>query len=319
MEGRTRHQRDHGGRGPVPAPVPRHLRRARHRRDRALDPVAPTRGRYLGDLPRRTGRPFHDGRGLHRAPARGRPGRRRPPAACSGVRPGQRRTRTDPGVHPDLAGAVRAVVLARPAGAAAGADAVARLVPAQRLRLGVLGAADGRAADDRERGTAHPLARIRRPRAAHRSPGPAVGVGPELGGRVPRARRCAAPAGTDAGQAAAAGGTRPRRAVDPAPPGGRRRVGRYPASVGLLDPGPAPARLPGEPPGPEQGARRAGELHGARGHRRRPGAQAGGMPVPGVGHRAGRDGAAGLRHAPGRPGSGARGGLAARRGDPRRR
>ena len=91
-------------------------------------------------------RPVHDRRGLRRAA----PGRRRPGdaahAAAPRLRPASRRaSRRTPGVHPDLAGAVRPVALGRPAGDAARADAAAEVVPAQRLRLGLLGPPDRRA------------------------------------------------------------------------------------------------------------------------------------------------------------------------------
>ena len=68
-------------------------------------------------------------------------------AAAVDPRPG--RDPGHPGVHPDLARPVRPVVLGRPAGDAAGADLPARVVPVQHLRLGLLGAADHRAAHRR--------------------------------------------------------------------------------------------------------------------------------------------------------------------------
>ena len=70
-------------------------------------------------------------------------------ARAADVDPRPGRNPGHPGVHPDLARPVRRMVLGRPAGDAAGADLPARLVPVQRLRLGVLGAADHRPADHR--------------------------------------------------------------------------------------------------------------------------------------------------------------------------
>ena len=67
-------------------------------------------------------------------------------AAAAGLRPGGRRHRTQPGLHPVLAGALRPLVLARPARGPAGAGAAAEVDAGQRLRLRLLGAADHRAA-----------------------------------------------------------------------------------------------------------------------------------------------------------------------------
>ena len=75
---------------------------------------------------------------------------------------GRRRHRGQPGVHPHLAGAVRRVVVGRPAGDAAGAGAAAHVGAAQRLRLGVLGPADRRP-DHRRRDAAARCARCRSP------------------------------------------------------------------------------------------------------------------------------------------------------------
>ena len=137
---------------------------------RALDPLAAARRRHLGELRGRPGRPVDDHRGLRRAAAGRRRRRRAAPEAGPRVHPRQRRHRSQPGVHPDLAGAVRRVVVGRPAGDAAGADPAAELGAAQRLRLGVLGPADRRA--DHRRGDAAPgpSAAVRPGRAAHRHP-----------------------------------------------------------------------------------------------------------------------------------------------------
>ncbi len=80
--------------------------------------------RLAGDSPER--RPHGPGRGLDQRPGR---------------------DRGHPRLHPHLAGPVRPVVLGRPAGDAAGADLPPGLVPAERVRLGLLGPADHRAAD----------------------------------------------------------------------------------------------------------------------------------------------------------------------------
>src|SRR5262249_21218308 len=152
-----------------------------------------------------------------------------------------------PRVHPDLAGAVRPVVLGRPAGHVAGADLLPRLVPAQRLRLGVLGPADDRAADRRRRSAPGPAASVRTRRAGlgrPGSPGPAAGpAGPgnqrRLGGGVrpagPGTARLRAPRPPGA---AGAGGAPRRpaavRGVDHHAAGEGRLLGRDPAALGLL-------------------------------------------------------------------------------------
>ena len=78
-----------------------------------------------------------------------------------GVDQGPGRRPGHPGVHPDLAGPGRPVVLGRPAGDAAGADLPARLGAVQRIRLGLLGPADDRAADRRRVAAAVPAAAVR--------------------------------------------------------------------------------------------------------------------------------------------------------------
>ena len=159
MAGRARDQRDHGRRGPAAARVPRPARRRRGRGGGPLDPVPAAGRRHLGQLLRRARRPVHHGGGLPGPAA----GRRRAGRAAHEAGPGldhrAGRRRGDPRVHPDLAGPVRPVVVGRPAGHPARADLPAVLVPAQHLRLGLLGAADDRGAG---RGPVVP------PRAAHR-------------------------------------------------------------------------------------------------------------------------------------------------------
>src|SRR5690606_21260946 len=102
------------------------------------------------------------------------------------------------------------------AGGAAGDGAPAALVPAERVRLRVLGAADDRAAVGGGRAAPGPAAAVRAGRAGPRLPPPAAGAaGPaRLGRGVRRARPCpprvpAAPAAGPAG-----GGAAPRRRVD---------------------------------------------------------------------------------------------------------
>ena len=72
-----------------------------------LDPLAAARRRHLGQLRGRPGRPVHHHRGLRRAAAGRRRRRRTRTCAPRASHPGQRRPRGQPGVHPDLAGAVR--------------------------------------------------------------------------------------------------------------------------------------------------------------------------------------------------------------------
>ena len=241
------------------------------------------------------------------APAHGRRGR---------VDPGRRRDRGPPGLHPDLAGAVRAVVVGRPAGPAAGADLPARLVPAQRLRLGLLGPADDRPADDRRRAPPGPAAAVRPGRAAHRPAGRAhagrrrldEGVRP-AGPRAARLR--AAPA-------EGSGDRPPDQRAAPAPAAAVRTAamrrcaewiiarqeqdgcwgGIQPPWVYSL----IALHLLGygaRPPGDAARPRRAGPVHRLGGHAGRPGPAARGLPVAGLGHRARGDRAA--RRRPARP------------------
>ena len=74
--------------------------------------------------------------------------------------------RAGAGVHPHLDGAVRRLGLGPGAGAAAGDDPAAAVVPAQRLRLRLLGAPDGRRAVGRARATPGPPAAVLDRRAA---------------------------------------------------------------------------------------------------------------------------------------------------------
>ena len=172
VEGRARDQRDDGRRGPAAAGVPRHPRPRRRptRRPAGSGPSSATTapGRPSTAGPATCPPPSRRGSrcGWPATTADAAAHARRPPsssAASGGIE-------RDPGVHPDLAGAVRAVVLGRPARPAAGADLPAEVVPAQHLRLGLLGPADHRAADRRRRRLRPvPAAAVRRRRAAHRA------------------------------------------------------------------------------------------------------------------------------------------------------
>ncbi len=137
-------------------------------------------------------------------------------------------------LHPDLAGAVRAVVVGRAAEPAAGDHLPAAVVSAQRLRLGVLGSADDRPAHHRHHLAAAADAPGGHRRAAHRRAHSAVAAGPVLGRLLPAARPGAARLREAAGAPASPGGDAPRRRLDRRPAGGRRRLGRHPAAVGLL-------------------------------------------------------------------------------------
>ena len=66
--------------------------------------------------------------------------------AARRIRPRRRRPAARARLHPHLDGAVRRLAVGPGAGAAAGADPAAGLVSAERLRLRLLGAADGRRA-----------------------------------------------------------------------------------------------------------------------------------------------------------------------------
>ena len=88
-------------------------------------------------------------------------------AARRAVRARRGGARALAGVHEDVARAVRAVVVGRPAGDAARADLPAAVVPAEHLRLRLLGAADGRRARRRRGATGR---RVRSPSTDRRAP-----------------------------------------------------------------------------------------------------------------------------------------------------
>ena len=218
----------------------------------ALDPLAAARGRHLGQLLRRPRRPVDDrSRPTSRCGSPATPRGRAAHACGAGVRPGQRRPRTRPGLHPSSGwrcsarGRGTTCPSCRPR-----SIYLPQVVPVQRLRLGLLGPADRRAAHHRRDAAAGAAAAVRPRRAAHRrrrcrrwrrrSAGPASSSGSTSALHAYGRRRCGW-----LRRAAMRRGVR----VDPGPPGGRRLVGRHPAAVGLLDPGAAPDGLPARPPG----------------------------------------------------------------------
>ena len=309
MEGRARHQRDHGRRRPAAAGVPGHPDRDRDRGGGPLDPVPATRRRHLGHLPRRAGRPVHHRRGVGRAAPGRRRGRRTAHGPGGDVRPRPRRAGVHPGVHPDLARAVRRLVLGRPAGAAAGAHLPAEVVPAQRVRLGLLGPADGGAAHDRVEPAPGPPASVHRGQSAHRRPRPPQG-------HLRAAGPAPAPVRPPSAEAPAPQRPPPGRRLDRRPAGGGRVVGRDPAALGVLA---ARAAPDGPPARPSRGGgrdRRAGRVHRPGTDAAGLGAAAGGVPVPGVGHRVGRHRPARRRRARRRRRGAARDHLVGGRGDP---
>ena len=191
------------------------------------------------------GGPVDDDRVLRRAAAR----RRRPgaaahapraPSGCAphgGLAAGAR-------VHPHLDGAVRRLGLGPGAGAAAGDDPAAAVVPAQRLRLRLLGAADGRRAVGRARVAPGPAScRSRSTSCTAPSRGQPPKARTLIAHAVRRARSRAAGLPAPPDRAAAPVRAAQGRALDRRPPGGRRRLGRDPAALGLLADRAAPARL----------------------------------------------------------------------------
>ncbi|TMK87336.1 MAG: hypothetical protein E6G44_00340 [Actinobacteria bacterium] len=277
-----------------------------------MDPVPATRGRDVGQLLRRAAGPVHDHRGLRGPPAGRRPRRRRPHAPGCRLRPRVRRARTGSGLHPPVVLVVRVVVVGPGAGPAARGDLPSPVVPAEHLRLRLLGPPDARGAHRRRGASSGPADRVRHRRAPHR-PGSGAGARPSVhvarevpaaGPGPPRLR--ASPI-----QESATRGPGPGRGVDPAATGSRRLLGRDSAAVGVLA---DRARRDGLPARPSRCARRP------RGHRRlhhhRGRLQAaGGVPVTRVGHSPGNHRVGGRGPALRASGAGARHGLAARRGD----
>ncbi|CAM5296246.1 hypothetical protein SNARM312S_07097 [Streptomyces narbonensis] len=327
MEGRPGDQRHHGRRGPPPPPVPRHPRRRHPPRRRAPHPPRTAGGRGLGHLLRRTRRGLRHRRGLCRPAARRGPARgpAHGPRLRMGARP--RRYRRSPGLHPDLAGPLRLVALGGPARTAPRAALPAEVVPAQHLRLRLLGTADDRAAHRGFREAPGPPRALPAGRAAHRpgpaQPAPAARPGHRLGRDLPTARQGAARLPPDRPARAARDRHERGRAVDHRAPGERRLLGRHPAPRRLLGHRPPPPRLRPRPPGHARGPGVPGPLRGLAGGRPSGARRAGrcshphdrGLPVAGLGHLSRRHRAR-RRGAPARPsgpGQGRR--LDARRGD----
>ena len=171
-------------------------------------------------------------------------------------------------LHACLDGAVRAVAVGAGAGASARDRAAAQLGAAEHLRLRLLGAPD-----DRRAGARHsPPPRAGSCRSTWTSctvrepwtpaaPASSVGAGwlawialLKAYERHPLASAAQAGPGT-------------RRALDRAPPGGRRLLGRYPAAMGVFADGAAPAGYPLDHPVMRRGIEGIDALHG-RGPRR---------------------------------------------------
>ena len=278
VAGRAADERDDGRRGHAAARVPRYPPAARDRALGRLDPLPAAPRRHLGQLPRRSRGPVHHDRGLLGAA----PGRRLPRAAhmraaAAFIRAQggleQARVFTHvwlalfglwswdhvPALPPEIILLPSWVPLniydfacwARQTIVALSLVKAHRPVRALRFDLDELRAAPWRPRDP-------PGARAPA-RAWLARPGPRV--------RRLRAAAVRAPAPARAGA---------RRALDRAPPGGGRLLGRHPAAVGVLADGAAPLRLPARSPGHEARPRRARAVHD-RGPRRpaRVGAPAG--------------------------------------------
>ena len=145
----------------------------------------------------------------------------------AGLRLGPRagRHRRQPGLHPDLAGPLRLVEVGRPARTAAGDHLLPQVVPAQHLRLRLLGAADDRAADRRLREAPRAARALRPRRAAHRParPEPAAARSPPWRAGTASSsgstRRC-----TSTARSRRAGCAGPRCAAPPAGSSSARRT-----------------------------------------------------------------------------------------------
>ena len=251
VEGRARDERHDGRRGHPVARVPRDPRRGDDRALGGLDPLAAARGRLVGQLLRRARRPLDDGRGLRGAAARR--ATRPTPRTCAPRPPSSR----------GAGGIEQARVFTHIWLALFGAwpwDQVPELPP----ELMLLPAVRCRSAS-----TTSPAGRAR-PSSRSRSCWPCARRAPlpfrldELRGaaalaalaRAQRDRRARSRSPTGRWRSTGAArcaplreaGARRRRALDRAPPGGRRLMGRHPAAVGLLADRAAPARLPDRSP-----------------------------------------------------------------------
>ena len=149
MEGRARHQRDDGRRGPADARVPGHPDTRGNRANRTLDPLTAARGWQLGGISRRSGRSIDLGRGLGgiaisrgraRGATHGESGR-----VCARRRWSRKQSR----IHANMVFALWFMVLGRLPGAAAGAHIFPLVGAAEHLRLGLLGTRNDCAADGR--------------------------------------------------------------------------------------------------------------------------------------------------------------------------
>ncbi len=315
--GRAGVEPHHHGRARLPAGGARARRRRAAAAARQRAARRPGRGRGLAGLVLGAGGPVDHGRGLLRAAPLRPPGLR--PAARPRARGGARARRRQPGalLHEALAGGPGPLPLVGAPGAAARDDPAATARAHVALPLRELGAGDLRGADGRPHAQPDlpPAGRARRavPRAPRRRAGaPSEDAGALDAGaeQQPEARASLQPAPDPV---AAAPGRGPGGALDLRAPGGGRLVGRHPAPVGLLDPGPPRARLPPRPPGDRA---RPGRVRGGlrpRPRRRRAPAHPG-VPVAGVGHGAGGDRAGRRRGGARRPGAGRLGRLAPRQG-----
>ena len=172
-------------------------------------------------------------------------------------------------VHAPVARAVRPVVVGGRPGAAAGDRPAALVVSAEHLRLRLLGAPDDRRAVAGENPPARRASCRSTWTSCRSSSAAGLGRAPGRAARALAGSRGPHPARlrTPAAATAAADRAGARRALDRAPPGGRRLVGRDPAAVGLLADRPAPVRLRARSPGHAPWPGGPGRLHG-RGPRR---------------------------------------------------
>ena len=275
VEGRPRHQRHHGRRGPAAPSVPRHPGPGHRQAAARFIRGEQLRRRHLEHLLR--------GAAATSPPPSRRTSRCGSPATGPddphmsrgrGLGAGAGRHRGVPGLHPDLARALRLVEVGRPARTPTRADVLPEVGPAQHLRLRLLGPPDHRAAHHRVREAARTARPVRPGRTAHRpgAPQPAQArcSRGQLGRRLPAARQGAAPLPQGRPAQAAAPAHERRRPLDHRTPGERRLLGRHPAPRRVLRHRPAPARLRPGPPGDAGGPRLARPVHRlARG--RRPG------------------------------------------------
>ena len=278
----------------------------------------PGRRRRLAGLVLRPGRPLHDRRGLLR-PAPVRPAGHRPahgPRARRGA--GRRRGQPDALLHQALARGAGPLPVVGAAGAAARDDpAAGPRAPMSPYRFASWA-----------RGTFVALMIVlsrnptfpqpvgldelfleppgRGPAPRPKTPGPWTPV-------LTRSLSLARLYNRRPIRAAAAPGRGARGALDRGAPGGRRRLGRDPAALGLLDPGPARAGVAARPPGDRA---RAGRVRRRvpPGPRRRRAPAHPGLPVARLGHRAGGRRPGRRRRGPRRPGPGRRGRVAAGQG-----